>query len=651
MRETWDKPVGAVRIDWAFVLAVACFWNYGLFNGCGTRSGVLGILVTACLAGLVLFYLAFCKGREAFQDAVTVRVSDLCVIASYLLVMLLLCRRDLGRCLEADELYHAQYSQVHAVKLIRLLGQAWGVGLRWTYSRLILAVDWVALGAAVAGWAACRKMDRRLQAFVVVVAFLAVRCVAGALCGNPEPHPPLRLLPLWLSSSLLTCTDAAFRLPQLVGLVGLMWFAHRTAEKTMASASAWLFGLALGTMPILRFVGVLVEPSIWTAAAGIIVLLSMRDQVSGTDARWVRLASLVALLALMRTPAFVGALAVSSMLFLERCGGMGRTWLAPLSSACLKAVAWVLSPLAAMVPSVIFALAKGTPATYTPGEVDWFLPTTTIIGRAWFAVSSGIAPLAIRDAVGVAWLALSAFAFIPASRKEFPRTMVVAVFFLAGFCMFYAITTGLWGGRRYQAEYVAPFCILGLFRALRLLGAAPRLRQPAILVFLFSVIVMNLSDYGRVSRTIARAEAGRLVRESRLSCDYRPAHAEILKSGFAGSTYTVGVVYGNFGSIMHGYSVSQALDEFDILASLMKVNRAKGLSDVITFNTADIDQDPRIRLVLIDFATSAAKRRYRAEFEGLGWRHWRDFANPDDGAVITGMARDGQGGVRAGMAL
>ena len=85
-----------------------------------------------------------------------------------------------------------------------------------------------------------------------------------------------------------------------------MWLSQRIAGRSLTFLSSCLFGLAVGTIPVLWHVGILVEQSIWTSIIWTLLLLTLAENPDFTNFNWIRWFSVLSIFSLLRITAFMG---------------------------------------------------------------------------------------------------------------------------------------------------------------------------------------------------------------------------------------------------------------------------------------------------------------------------------------------------------
>ncbi len=628
------NPEFRISFSWASILTFATFWCYGFMAAVASSSLGARFVISIALLSVVLFFLNR-QNDDRFRDTITLTLWDIFCFASYALLLLALCIDQLNFDLQGDQLFHAQYAHVHAIKALRQLGPHIPWLLDRKLSNLVSIFNISLLISALIACVLIRKQSSRIQAIAMGLAFLVMRGFLVSQGGNVDIHPALRLFPLWLSPTLFSMSTWALRLPQFLALLALMVATQKTCLKTRLSPSlAWLCGLAAGTLPVLWHVSLLVEPSIWSCTGLTLLFLALNSGSDGSDSassiHWIRLGSILAVFTLMRQPTVAGyvplILIAVPILF----------WRGRHSHHSGSSVLWTLSPMVAMAPSFLSALIRGTPATQAIGAGG----TDGGLQQVISALQSGIALHSMQNSVMLPPLFLAAFCLIPRHRRDY-SVLLLAVGFASLFFIFYSIEPTLWGMGRYQAEYVAPFVVVGLVRLIQIFRNATWLSA----ALLSGITVWNCMTFKSLDainlpvdlRTTAPYSDIRVL--SQLVYPYRQAMQAAKTDGFAGKLYLVGVGYGNFSEVLSGFTLGEYLSDFQIMTTLAEKKRWKGFSDVAHFFSDDITDEKRISLVLVSDYTKEPIDRFTRDLQKKGWTPWREFHDWEHGSSIVGMVR------------
>jgi hypothetical protein len=228
-------------------------------------------------------------------------------------------------------------------------------------------------------------------------------------------------------------------------------------------------------------------------------------------------------------------------------------------------IAVALSPLIVMIFILIKSLYWGTPGSTIGSGIAESAPQ-----RVLMSIVSG----AFLDTIlkNVHWSLIGFFllGFIPLRRAAIRGSLLMVFLFAVLYFMFYAAAPSGWGTGRYQAEYVAPFIVLGLFKFALL---ASRVQHGNYLVGLVLILLIinnsyiyvnlpqlfwNLPEYTRpVTITYPATRRIEAIVSTEVN-NYSDMLRALKKDGFAQRSMLVDAwTYGALPHILSGYSVGE----------------------------------------------------------------------------------------------
>jgi hypothetical protein len=338
-------------------------------------------------------------------------------------------------------------------------------------------------------WKAVRTAKRLRPPVNYIMLGLGILVVATALASVRIPsecHPPLRLLPLFLSQAVLGLHDVAFRIPGLLAASVLAFLTHKVIlmYQPRFFAQSILAGIFVLMIPTALHNALIVEPSFWTYFFGSLGILIFATAHFKNDASLYIWGSVVfGIGVLFRENTFIFWPAAAVFLWIKR-----RTLIKP----------WLLIiPVVFCVPFFYTVLHLGHPGVREgvisygenkPGQIP--APTAAEPGFSAPAPSDETAsqplvtskPLnALRPLINVydSLVSLKGPTFILKSSDVFWVLLLVigagcalasknplALFYitlLTGYGLFHSIIPGFWPVGRYQGEYLASMTLLTIF--------------------------------------------------------------------------------------------------------------------------------------------------------------------------------------------
>lgn len=632
-----QKIVFVFNFNWAAIISFVFFWSYGFF-GALTGKGfgfIKSSIISIFLCVIFIFFVNLWQKNDLFKDRFAIKNKDIIVFASFLIIMFFLSFSVINSSLVGDQLAHSQQSKLHSITFVYLLSQTTDFFDGFNFSNLIYIIDLLTIIVGIFIYKFIRKKNFLFQLFVFLSIFIFFRIIIINFGGMGGPHPPFRLFPLWFSSAIFSSSDFSFRLAQFIGLIGMMWLVQRFANKHLNFVNSWFFALTVGTIPVLWHVGVLPEQSIWTAISWILFLFYFFDAEEGKF-NYIRWISIISVFTLMRQSAFVALIPIFLILGLESYKEYRKKKLDH------KKVFFMITPIFAMLPFLLNSMINGTSASYL-GGITYNIPEkSSVFYRIWAAIDSGILYNSIINSIRLPWLLFILISLFLIYKKPF-KVVSVITFFISSIFVFYMINPSLWGMGRYQAEYAAPFVVIGFFYFFNFIyrqhkfipKILPFLALPLIIYNIF--VFKNLNIYNKPVEelypifTDVIKEKGNYAILSEFPLEYKQAFNEAKKSGYAGKIFVAGSTYGVFGEILNNFSVSEIISERNIYDSIN--NAPSGI-----FSSRAINNNKNIQMVII--SDYFKKGDLEEELENFGWMEWKVFKNEKYNSIISGFIRD-----------
>jgi hypothetical protein len=301
---------------------------------------------------------------------------------------------------------------------------------------------------------------------------LATIFVGGVCYGEfsqqpAEAHPPLRLLPLFLSNLAFGLNPFASRIPGVIASGVCSWLFFMSLRRSSAGLSiTWclLISLATGFIPVVYYSSEVVEPSIYGYFAYVSVMLAVAEFVKTAEPRFLIVAGLLATMgALSRQPTAV----VWGLVILA--------FLSKRSIWSLRHSLQVFAPLLVLVP-YLYSVSRIGHVAVGASDAD----KLTLF---FHALTSGTAFMAVLNSNSVVWVCIAVAAAFWGLVRIRPALLTPLILFPVALVLYHTIWPYLWGMGRYQAEYIAPFIVYVLWLAAQSLPVRARVLAGAVLGF------------------------------------------------------------------------------------------------------------------------------------------------------------------------
>lgn len=614
----------SIKLNIAAILLSCLFLSYGYFGALGGLALSIQIPLTLTLVSLIVYIANNWLGeRSAYIKELSFSKIDLQVILIITTFWLIILLPRLNEQITGDQLFYSMYSQSHAIYLSEKLGTKFNFLKNLEFSTLLQLINILMIIAAVTTirYINSIKYNKSLTIALIVLLFLAFRVIVIKTGGGNSPHPPLQLVPLFISSSLFGYSDFSFRLPQLLGLILISYYIFRNAIQVVTPFNSILIALAAPAIPLLLHVTTLVEGSIWTTLAWSIALLTIvtRKKYSNTD--WSFLFSLISIATLIRQSAFIAAIPlVIIYIYTER---ENRTF-------TIRKLITVLSPTFIFLPFLLKSILLGTPATYQGIEAGYIPNHASTIWRVYYAFSEGIAQWVILNTVSTPWLIMSTgcLLILQWNRKTTIQFFAMLSLLLIAIFMFYSVRPILWGMDRYQSEYIIPFVVTGTYllfvRVLSMTGNIKYILSSTIVAYLiYGIFSYTTND--PVHKYSQRFKDFSIQGEQLY--DYSSALVAVKDAGHAGKALIVGSTYGVLPEIMAGFSVSE----------ILTTSNSRRISSDFLSNPLKPFSNDKINIILVSDVDNQDKSL--SALKNSGWMDWKAFTHPKSNNTIYGLIR------------
>lgn len=363
--------------------------------------------------------------------------------------------------LACDELYHASLASPQLHFLLRHLGENYPFLQTRPMPELVHTLNIILVTCftlLIFIWNKCSKKILFPAKWLIGAGLLyGLASYFQHIPGRLEFHPPLRLLPLFVSQTLFGFDDFSFRLPGILAAAfaatacgKVVFDAQKLRLQNKADVSQFEIAFQLIatvlilTIPLLAHVATIVEPSVWTYTAWIFcfILINNRELNCLNSHRFILCGIVIGLFTLMRQNTLILWFPLGLMLLFER---------PPLKI-------WLL----ALLPGLFFLPTIHTMLNHPAAAAGSIL-------NVWLSLKSGAGPFAILHSTTLPWvLILVGVCVFALVKKEF-SVKVFYIAFVPAYVLYFMIWDFLWGMGRYQAEFIGSLCAISvvvLFKSL-----------------------------------------------------------------------------------------------------------------------------------------------------------------------------------------
>lgn len=631
-----QKPVYVINFNWASILFFSFFLAYGYYGAITPdisqfKDSLVSSVLKLCFLTtiLVFFGLLAWKAPGRFQDSIKIQRRDFFVFLSYFAILFSFSFNQLQFSLYSDEISYSATSHGHSIRISLALVKKLHALDDVAFQYLVQAISLVLLVSLLGLFILSKRFTWRSRIIIFSLLLILGRLAFSFMGGNGSPHPPLQLLPPFISGAVFGITDFAFKLSYFVAYTIFILVLYRMVHRVFSFAPSYLLALAIGTIPLLWHLGGVVEHSLWASICFTLVIVEI---ATITKINYIRLTSFISIAVLMRQPSFLAILPVLMLYAAEELNvNDWRNW----SSNLLL----MLAPTVLFIPFLGRSLIYGTPSTDA-------LDGGSSLQRVLDAVDSSVVWSSIANSVPYWWIIFIPLAFIPLSKRMTSRSIVFLFFFTTAVYVYYSIHPSLWGYAKYQVEYAIPFAILGmLLLAVRLSMFPFAGRIVATLAVI--IVFLNMAEFMRTPKDDVRISMSTDIKQNvskhhRLGehflaafpYNYQAAYAAIKIENLTENSYSIGPTYGILPEIMNGYSVKSIRAVHDIFIR-QEHNRLN--APAAGWDVGLIESDARIKVVLV--GAVSGRQGLIDQFRAKGWSVMGDYKNHQYGTSVVALRR------------
>jgi hypothetical protein len=617
-----------VNINWGSILFYVYFIAYGYY-GALTRQiateqidsimkWVITILLTIIL---ILIGLGASKFAKQLNDKITINKYDAFCLLSYLTLTTTITINQLSKALIGDEIAYAMASQGQSLYITQYLINKTQIFDDIKFKNLMQWISILLLIGLVGLVYFTVKRSWSQRIIIVTCFFIIFRLAYIYLGGNPSPHTPLNLIPLFLVSTLLGIDDVSFKLSYLMVFNFFLLLLYKQLTQSLTKLQSHLTVLAVATIPLLLNLATTVEQSLYGSIFLIFILIEIAS--NNKQINPLRISVIMAIGVLFRIPLFLVSVIISIYLVIQALNSkklVDANQKNDLESAKLTTLL-IIAPSIIYIPILIESVFTGTPSVS--------INKISTIDNLTSLYQSNIIFISLLNSLPVWWIFLLPFPFLSWPKAKNLNILFLLLFFFL-IILFYSINPRLWGLAKYQAEYAIPFAVLGfiyLLSFIMILNFNNRFVVSALMFF----VLLNLKEYYTIPERIKPIDEllSSAERDSKslksgygeliaMPFNMKDAFKDIVLKGFTESTYNAGITYGILPEIMSGYNVKSVKFANQIWLTqknLMKMNN-------IPWGSANFDliaSDSRINAVILGFV-NPDKKELTAEFINNGWK-------------------------------
>ena len=616
-----------INFNWDSLILICFLVCYGMF-GVHTSSAPSiksGILLNAPLNSFIaisLFVFGYfsLKNPKQSKDCFSVTIKDLIIFFPLAILIFLISYENLSFSLFADEISYSSSAFKHSQLILFSIASKSSFLEDFSASSLLRVISLILLISTGIFLSLLFRLTFFFQLLITFFVIILLRTLVSIMGGSEAPHPPLNLIPIFLSGSVFGISSFSLKLSSLISLLFFLFAIYQLIKKLIPTHNALIVTAVIGTTPLLLMLGSAVEQSLWSTLCFTYVILYLLIE---SEPNFNRLIYIASIMTLFRQPSFLALVPIGIILI--------ASW--KKESNILKSFG-NFYPAFLFIPFLYVSITNGTPSTNAINNLP-LLQTLTILESA---------SIGLLNHLPVWLLVFIPLAFIPYSKHSIKKSFAFFIFLISLIIVYYSINQGLWGEAKYQAEIGIPLISLGILNTSIFFTRVIKIKDYFVSLALVFLVMLNLWSFvslhtkNRTIDDLANNGKNNLLLNSGYHSlvtypyNMEAAFQRVTELEQTTSTLSLGNTYGIFTELLNNYSLNDLMRARDIY---------KDHSSYISTDSKEkflkINQDNRINLVLF---SSGGNKELMSIFLQNKWNLLDTFRNDKYGSSVYLVKRE-----------
>lgn len=519
-----DKNVMKISYSPYEIMLFVTIWTYGIFGAFLTRSDDYLMLIFGSFVPILLSYILLTIDHHENKKTLEIEFDSLKIVSIFFISMLILINDGLFSWFYNDQSAHVTEAFKHGILLGTMLP-----GIEdFSYKILIHITNILVLIFFISVIIFLRNQKNiYVKIFSVTVIFLFLRSIIIYFGGTQSVHPPLRLFPIFVSSTFFGINEFGIRIVQLMLASSFLTYFFTILKKHFSNLNSILFTTLILTTPLFLFTSLSIEPSIYAFIIVTIFIIDIYNHLEGQKFSFSKWIFIISIGSLIRQSIFLLFIPLFMAYLLQ------KEW-------NIKSVGKLLSPFFVCLPIFLNSLLSGTPSTNNL-QMNGFLDNNYL---EIFVSNLGIL------------LSLFIIISLIPNLKKLKSSFILTTTFLVLFLSFIIVPFyGYEFTYRYHAEYALPFAFLGLYRTCLYLGKLSYNRL--ITGILLLSIIVNITIYLPVF--LPKKISFQSLLTNNFS-NYKNVYSFIVKENYENQFYYIGPNQRLISKIMYGLSIKNSIN-------------------------------------------------------------------------------------------
>ncbi len=212
---------------------------------------------------LAIFFIIYSKIPrnivDEFDLAISVKKIEVYIFGCFSIFIFILLYDKLQYSLYSDELSYAKSAHGHAMVIVMYLSK-FDFASNIEAKILVRTISVVLLLHLYFVW---RIIDKNKYIAIVVILFVVYRLLFDFRGGNANPHPPLELLPIFMSGSFFGLSNFGLKMSYFLTYLLFHAVIYTRIKSIINPMNAAILVVAVGFIPVIFKMSTIIEHAIW----------------------------------------------------------------------------------------------------------------------------------------------------------------------------------------------------------------------------------------------------------------------------------------------------------------------------------------------------------------------------------------------------
>ena len=626
------------RINWKTIEfnvnlpLVVLYLNYIIYGFYGSNTG--GSLINQLFVTLTIIVFHLCLGHISslkysfLFKKISFKPKEVLIFLGILFFISLISSDFLFNSLEGDEFSFLQLSIIHGLEASHIISEkvSFFNNISFKYLVHFLSAFFLLFNAILILFTLrLSPVKRTIFILFFLILFRSVIFFIGG--GNNSPHPPLSLLPSFLTFSIFGASSFFIKLGYQLVFGVYLFLLFKKIQIRLNRLISILIVLFIGSIPVLNRLSTTLTPSLFTFIifSYLLVYFSLQKEKN-----YYLIFFIIAVGTMFRLPTLIIIIPTLILYFKDTYSNFRLD----------KKLFVMVSPFLITLPFLSRTIIEGSPATTYSNS------SFSLLENIIYAFKTNSIFIAALNSIEIWSIVLFSFAFIFYTKNIYRFTNVL--FFVVCIVVYYSIKIGLWGLAKYQVEFILPFTIIGLIYLCIRLNF--NFFKSLIYIALISLVILNIDNGLRYPKdnknweqylNIDNKGIGKINRESagviRHVYNIDSAYKYVKNKNLGGALLSLNNDYGIMPEIINGFNSNEIamIKNNSVSYNLfLQKNSNKESKKIINFLT----KNPNIKVLIVSNLNTKRSDTF-LELINNNWSIEKEFQNLRHNTVTYILAK------------